>query len=691
MNDNANNLFSPHRVPRLRSLAAAALLLGSASLTGTAEASTTPDDAVAANTRFTDTYEREGIRVEIDLTPFGDGEQLQEGVDASFDFKITDTLTGQPMSGAYPAAWMDLRLGEENGSDDAAACQDKLKSFLSGSLMSQPELDLNVYYVLVMNKEASISVVDPLFGFGGSKLLDMVRLPSPAQDWVLSKDQRTLFVSMPEAKAVAVIRTADWRVLEKIAVAGAPRRLAMQPDGRYLWIGVDNAPASDSAEAKDSTEQSGVTVLDTESREVVAHVATGDGHHEIAFDADSRYAFVTNELGGGLSVIDVAQHTKVRDIATGAGPAAIDYSPAAQAVYVANRGAGTVTAIDTTTLETRANIEVEPGIHFLRFAPDGRTAAVANAETSYLHVIDAASNRLVKSGEVEHAPDQVTFSETLAYVRHRGSEIVLMITLDNLADERSPLSVTDFPGGQEPPGLTSLPSLADGIVQAPGSNAVLVANPGDKMIYFYKEGMAAPMGSFKTYSREPRAVMVLDRSLEERRPGTYSTEARLRRPGTYDLVFFMDSPRVVHCFEVEVGANQAVAARRLARVPVDIEPQLGSPAMVSGQPSSLRFEIRDGRTGELATGVEDVMVQAVQAPGVWHVRRAAREVEPGIYESEITAPAGGVYYLTVYSSSLGLSKKDSPFLVVEAGPAPGDAKAAATTDPSTEDTETAGR
>ncbi len=292
-----------------------------------------------------------------------------------------------------------------------------------------------------------------------------------------------------------------------------------------------------------------------------------------------------------------------------------------------------------------------------------------NAETNYLHVIDAASNRLIKSGEVETAPDQVTFSETLAYVRHRGSEAVLMISLANLADPNSPLSVTDFPGGQEAPGLMNLPSLAAGIVQAPGNNAVLISNPGDQMIYFYKEGMAAPMGSFKTYSREPRAVMVLDRSLAERQPGTYVTEARLRGPGTYDLIFFMDSPRVVHCFEVEVGVNQAIRDRQLARLPVRVEPKLDTPALAVGKVSKLRFSLIDGRTGEPASGAQDVMVQAVKAPGTWHVRRPAKEIEAGLYESEITAPESGVYYLTVYSTSLGLTKKESPFVAVHAGAA----------------------
>ena len=49
------------------------------------------------------------------------------------------------------------------------------------------------------------------------------------------------------------------------------------------------------------------------------------------------------------------------------------------------------------------------------------------------------------------------------------------------------------------------------------------------MVYYYKEGMAAPMGSFSNYGRRPRAVRVVDRSLREQSPGIYRTEARLRR------------------------------------------------------------------------------------------------------------------------------------------------------------------
>ena len=63
----------------------------------------------------------------------------------------------------------------------------------------------------------------------------------------------------------------------------------------------------------------------------------------------------------------------------------------------------------------------------------------------------------------------------------------------------------------------------------------------DKTVYFYKEGMAAPMGSFSNYGCQPRAVLVVDRSLRERgSPGVYETTVRLRKPGEYDVVFFLE-------------------------------------------------------------------------------------------------------------------------------------------------------
>ena len=142
---------------------------------------------------------------------------------------------------------------------------------------------------------------------------------------------------------------------------------------------------------------------------------------------------------------------------------------------------------------------------FLTNPDTTRTFASIYLHENRLYILDAAKNRIVQTAAMKEGPDQVTFSDELAYVRHRGSEVVLMIPLSQVGEEDRAVPVVDFPGGQNPPGRGTRPSPADGIVRAPGATAVLVANAPDRAIYFYMEGMAAPMGSFQNYGREPRA------------------------------------------------------------------------------------------------------------------------------------------------------------------------------------------
>src|SRR5262245_19490567 len=88
--------------------------------------------------------------------------RFREGDDVVFRFAIRDATSGAPLPGAKPAAWMDLR---HTGQPDTN-CRTRVQELLSGSIFRRAELDLNVFYVLAMNQDATITVVDPLFGFG---------------------------------------------------------------------------------------------------------------------------------------------------------------------------------------------------------------------------------------------------------------------------------------------------------------------------------------------------------------------------------------------------------------------------------------------------------------------------------------------------------------------------------------------
>jgi YVTN family beta-propeller protein len=588
----------------------------------------------------------QGIAIELTVEPVAAKRtEVREGDDAAVRFRITDTATGSPLSGVAPAAWMELLA--DGALTDPKDCTRKVEQFLGGDLFSRPDVDLNNYFVLALNDDATISVVDPLFGFGGTKLLAMVELRSPGEDWVLSADKSRLFVSQPEAGRVAMVDTASWQLLADLELGPRPARLALQPDGVYLWVALEG----------------GVAAVDVRNLRVTARIPLPAGRRDLVISDDNRFVFVANLDAHTVSVIDVVKLAGAGDVDLGSAPASIAFSSLAKAAYVTSESAGTITAVSMSTGRPRiaARLQAEPGLGQVRFAPRGRLGFAVNPRNDRVHVFDAARNRVVQTASVQEGPDQVTFSDHLAYIRHRGSEVVMMIPLEQLGKEGTTVPVIDFPGGEHPLGQGARSSSADSIVRAPGATAVLVANPADKAIFYYKEGMAAPMGSFQNYGRQPRAVLVVDRSLKERQPGTYSTVARLPQPGRYRVAFFLDSPRMVRCFEVAVAPSPELAEKRRREAPVIVEhlTDLSLP-LVAGRRVHLRFRLTDPRTGAPAEGLDDVNVLAVLSPGMWHQTLPARSTGNGIYETDLVPPVGGAYFVAVECLSQKLPANRSP-------------------------------
>jgi YVTN family beta-propeller protein len=600
----------------------------------------------------------QGIAVELQVEPVaveGPARPLREGDSAAFRFRVADPATGNPVAGAFPNAWLEMLREGESATD---RCAPKVEKFIAGDLFSKPAADLNVYYVLALNQDATISVVDPLFGFGGTKLLAMVELGSPGEDWALSPDGGRLFVSLPAAGAVAVVDTATWKVTAKVAVGLHPRRLALQPDGALLWVGLDGPG-----------EGSGVAAVRTADLTVAARIPTGEGPHDLALDSDRRLAFVTNGAAGTLSIVDAGTLAKTADVALGAPPTAVAYSPLAGTVYVVSEEQGTIIAVDAGRRLVLARIAGAPGLKALRLAPGGRLAFIPNPRTGKVHILDTASNRIVQSADVDHGPEEIDFSENLAYVRRHDSEVVLMIPLDQVGVEGRQVPVVDFPAGQRPFGQGAPLTPSASIVRAPGATAVLVANPADRTIYYYKEGMAAPVGSFSNYDRQPRAVLVVDRSLKERAPGNYETLARLDRAGRYRVAFFLDAPRTVRCFELSVAVSPELEAKRRRERPIAVEPLLAERTAVAGRPLRLRFRLADPNDGKPVSGLDDVNVMLFQFPGNWQERRWGRQVGDGIYEVEVVPPQPGEYRAAVECRSGRLLFHQSPQVDIAVLPA----------------------
>jgi YVTN family beta-propeller protein len=600
--------------------------------------------------------ERGGVEIEFTIEPVKDAAAksdktagLMEAKEAVVRFKIHDKATKTPLSGVKPSVWLSQR---GDGEANEQQCKDKVQSFLQGSLRSRPDVDLNVYYLLALNQEANISVIDPLLGFGSSKLLTLVMLKSPGEDWVQKESDEKLFVSMPLVNQVAVVDTSTWKVVANIDTGMKPARVRMQPDQRYLWVANDAAA---------SGQPSGVTVIDTATLKVVGQIATGNGHHEFEFSNDNRFAFVTNQTDGTVSVIDIPRLAKVKDLKTGAPATSIAFSTLGNALYLVNEADGTITVVDTRKQEIATRLQMKPGIRNVRFAPDARWGFVPNAKENVVYVFDASTNRLAHTIPVEKGPDQIAFTDVYAYVRSSGSTEVSMIRLSTLTGQPD---IAKFPSGQIAPEESRADaSIADVMVPAPEGNSVLIANPADGVIYYYSEGMAAPMGSFQNYRRAPRAVMVVDRSLRESSAGVYTTTTKLPKSGIYDVAFLLDSPRITHCFNAEAKPNPDVPREK--QVALRIEYLNQDKHLRVDENYKLRFKILDNATSKAKSDLKDVRVLTLLSSGVWQKRDFAQSVGDGVYELDIKVPETGLYFVFVESRSQGVSFRQLPHLTLQ--------------------------
>ncbi|QXH53776.1 cytochrome D1 [Pseudomonas fakonensis] len=579
---------------------------------------------------------RDGVTVEFEARPLGNG-VLREGDFASIRFKVSDQNSGQPLSGMAPGAWLDPAQSAPLGDRDSS-CKARVALFLKSSIGARPLLDLNSYFLLMLNKDASLTVIDPTVSVGGvTSTLARIELPGQPMDWVASSDDRQVFVSMPERNQVALIDTETFTRVATLPAGEQPLRVALQPDQRLLWVGNNS---SDPAKG-------GVTVIDVPSRSTLKSFITGSGHHEIAFSADSHFAFVSNRDAGTLSVIDIAEMRLVKTLPAGSQPLSVAYSALSQAVYVVDGQEGKVRVFDARRHQLRHTVQAEPGLGPLRFSSDGRFGLVLNTLENQALVIDASSDQLIHHIPVAAEPYQVAFTKGYAYVRGLASPKVSMINLASLGQGRTPI-VQGFEAGPAAPRQAGDLPLAQAVSVSRDDNSVFVVNPVDNTTYFYAEGMNAPMSGYNNRGHQARAAIVVDRSLREVAPGVYGSTVKLPAAGTFDVAFLLNQPQIIHCFSTEVAALPQSARRKGVHAEFigTAEPLLQhSPYM-----AQVRILSEDGQP---RLGLGDLSLRYFLAPSSLPRNQPLSEVGEGIYQAPLELGEAGAWYLHVQSPSLG--------------------------------------
>ncbi|WP_437592283.1 YncE family protein [Sorangium sp. So ce1000] len=659
--------------------------------------------------------ERDGLSIVFALRPLDRGQQgggsglgaapaaagpaeAVAGSDVVAEFTITDASTGAPARGLAPLGWMSRRAGADGGASaasfsagapaaslasgasaaslasgavgaapDEAACREKIKSFKAGLLSVRPEVDMNAYLLWTLNQDNTLSAINPQVALAKTQLRSVVSLAGPGVSFVLHPDRESLYVTLRGGHGLAVVDTRRGLVRVNVPVGQDPSRVVVAPDGRTVWVGNDG----------DGT----VSVIDARSTDVLKTLQVGPGHHEIAFTGGGRAAWITSQRGESVTVVDGGTLEPLGDIAVGEGVVSIAASDEAGVVHAANAARGEVVILDAARRAVTGRVALKPGLGALQFEPRGRFSFALNPAANEAAVLDGATGAVAHALTGLAAPDAVTFTGAFAYIRNQGAPRVSLVDRAALGGPAA-LPLVDVTVGQSAPlAAAARPgqtALATPIAPLPEGNGALVASPADRALYVYVEGMMAPIGTLPSYGREPRSILVEDRSLKEVRPGVYATTVRLGEGGVYDVELLLDRPRTGVCLEATVAPARcapgdadasgcgADPAKDIAFTPL-FEPDL---RLTAGEPATLRFRATAAEGGPPldALAAEDIEVMVVRFPAGYRFRGVPRAEGDGTFSVAFTPPVPGQYRFLAAVPARGAPVGVLPFVPLRVSP-----------------------
>lgn len=569
-----------------------------------------------------------------------DAPVLRAGASLDFELKVQDEGSAQALRGARPRAWM-TRLT----ADRSESCIDHVRRFASGRFTAKADRDLNTWQLLSLNGDGTLSIINPQVHVASTRLESLLTLPGPGAEMVHLAASDRLLITIPSTGHLVVVDLQNFKVVHRVSLGkGQPRKLLASPDERTAYVALD--------------EGSQLVAVDVQRGTVQSRVEIGAGLHGLAITDDGQRLVATASKEGLVSVVRTSDMAVLAKHSVGQTPLAVAWSRLSGRAYVARVNGDTLAVLDTDTGARLTDAPWAPRTTALRADPSGRWLMGVSGRDHVAWVLDASSGRRLGSIRTVDEPDQVVYTSRFAYVRGLQSVAMSLIDLDLLAQGR--LAATEVPVFQRAPSQAAAEiGSGDMMVPLPEGTGMLVANGADTAIYSYQEGMQAPEGSFRTYSRATRAVAVVDRSLQETQPGVFKTRIQFDQGGRYVLAMLIDRPRVVQCAELRVDDTGVTpTGLRLGLRFLDPQGQTLSQVQASaGQVIPLRLQLVDADDPEKKplVGLKDVQLMALELPGISQSRQFMREVEPGVYAAEQRFLRAGRWRMMVQVSSKGLS------------------------------------
>ncbi len=569
---------------------------------------------------------RDGLVFELELR----GEAARG---ADVHLRVSDATTGEPVRGLALLGWLDPVKEEAADGTKDDACRDRIRGHMSGLISAQADVSLAGYLALALAEDATVSIVDPTVAFSRTRMKGIASLPGAPSAIAVGRERAFLVVENRDL--VSVMSPTRSRVERNLSIEGACT-VAASPDGDWVFVG---------------TGGDSIHLLDAQGARL-GELDVGKGPHRIGFDRTGRVGWILAEGDRRVVAVDPATRATLHEIPLPVKATRFVVSGPTGVAWAVDEKSGALVAISLGDGSVRELPALPAGIAALGVDGTGRWLFAAHREGGAVTVVDGATGRRVATVEGLSRPDALAFTDRYAYVRQAGRPELALISLGTLGAAEP--TVSRIAMGQRAPGpvTAELPAL----VPTPEGDGVLVASPEDRAVFFYREGMMAPVGAHQSGGRKTHAVLLFDRTLRERAPGEYVAPAGLLSGGLWELAVLVESPRVGACVRVErPGPAREQTVRRLEITPLfDRERSLAA-----GERATLELEVKDVAAGT-PVGPEELDARVVQLPGTWSQRPAVTQTGRGTVRLSFVPPRAGQLQLVLAAPARGVPFSAQP-------------------------------
>lgn len=177
-----------------------------------------------------------------------------------------------------------------------------------------------------------------------------------------------------------------------------------------------------------------LSVIDTETLEVVRTIEVGERPRGITFSKDFSRLYVCASDSDTVQVIDPDTGEILHELPSGEDPEQFVLHPDDRHLYIANEDDAITTVVDTVTRKVVAQIDVGIEPEGMAVSPDGTIAITTSETTNMAHWIDTETQELFANTLVDSRPRHAEFVKEGSQM-WVSSEIGGTVTVFNVKDQ----------------------------------------------------------------------------------------------------------------------------------------------------------------------------------------------------------------------------------------------------------------